>query len=426
MKEKISRHYEKVTLFLALLTMALFVAFVFLQEIQIPERSKSNESGISIRRTDLGLSFETNAKHNLMPGHFLYYKPNEESSEFKKVEILEIFFKRRSQIQLQLLGGKIVDALVKNKEGLRLEKEWKKSNGSTLLDIEGSTRPIQFRNIESIYGSPKYLLSDKADLTELRNTSLHLYQIPEITSFNLENSNRPLWKNLSYDKNESIYDLFTPPLIYLIEGKLSTTLPEAPVEEEEKEPFGVKIVSFDKKAYRFRLNSWIGDSPYLEDIILSKETGRTVRNKLVVNGIYALDENFRPGRPSLKMVDENSSDKLISLKYFTVQKVTQKNGGTKPVGRALIEDYKLGGKPFEINSLMEEVFLGQFEVGLEFKIKKEDPMLIKVSDSQVGQELLYNGRSYLILGFDVENKSIRLRKNGAIPALSEDLELILP
>ena len=127
---------------------------------------------------------------------------------------------------------------------------------------------------------------------------------------------------------------------------------------------------------------------------MSKETGRTVRNKLVVNGIYALDENFRPGRPSLKIVDENSSDKLLSLKYFTVQKVTQKNGGTKPVGRALIEDYKLGGKPFEINSLMEEVFLGQFEVGLEFKIKKEDPMLIKVSDSQVGQELLYNGRSY--------------------------------
>ena len=158
---------------------------------------------------------------------------------------------------------------------------------------------------------------------------------------------------------------------------------------------------------------------------MSKETGRTVRNKLVVNGIYALDENFRLGRPSLKIVDEKVRTSYF-IKIFYCQKVTQKNGGTKPVGRALIEDYKLGGKPFEINSLMEEVFLGQFEVGLEFKIKKEDPMLIKVSDSQVGQEILYNGRSYLILGFDVENKSIRLRKNGAIPALSEDLELILP
>ena len=49
------------------------------------------------------------------------------------------------------------------------------------------------------------------------------------------------------DKNESIYDFFTPPLIYLIEEIKHDS---GVVEEEEKEPF-VKIVSFDKKLTGF-------------------------------------------------------------------------------------------------------------------------------------------------------------------------------
>ena len=148
---------------------------------------------------------------------------------------------------------------------------------------------------------------------------------------------------------------YSPPLIYIIDNELTTTLPEAPIEEEEKEPFGASVVSFSERPYRFRLVSWIGNSPYFEDITLTEKFGRSTRNGLEVNSSYKLIEIPKSGRPSLIEVDNNSSEKLLTLKYFTVQNVPQNNGGVKPVGRAMIEDHSLKLEPFEINSLMEKV-----------------------------------------------------------------------
>ena len=87
---------------------------------------------------------------------------------------------------------------------------------------------------------------------------------------------------------------FTPPLIYLIDNKLTTTLPDAPVEEKEKEPFGVSILSFEEI---------LTDSPskldwefsYIEDRKLTEEMGRSIRNRLEVNKSYMLAENPKPG-----------------------------------------------------------------------------------------------------------------------------------
>jgi hypothetical protein len=160
--------------------------------------------------------------------------------------------------------------------------------------------------------------------------------------------------------------------------------------------------------------------------MLTEKFGRTIRNRLEVNNSYKLVENSKPGRPSLIKVDNNSSEKLLTLKYFTVQNVTQKNGGVKPVGRALIEDHFLKLKPFEINSLMENVFLGQFEVKLRFKIGKEDAYEITLTASDTGKEVNYNNRIYKILAFDSDKKSVLLRKASAIPNQFEDLELLAP
>ena len=159
---------------------------------------------------------------------------------------------------------------------------------------------------------------------------------------------------------------------------------------------------------------------------INKKLGRTVRNRLEVNSSYRLIENPKLGRPSLEEVDTNSSEKHLTLKYFTVQNVTQKNGGVKPVGRALIEDHSLGLKPFEMNSIMENVFLGQFEVKLNFKIGKEDTYEITLSASDQGKDINYNNRIYKVLEFDAEKKSVKLRKANAIPNQFEDLELLAP
>ena len=49
------------------------------------------------------------------------------------------------------------------------------------------------------------------------------------------------------------------------------------------------------------------------------------------------------------------------LENFVVQQhKNSKSGGLRLVGRALVKDFSLGGDSFEINSLMSEVFAGDF------------------------------------------------------------------
>ena len=203
------------------------------------------------------------------------------------------FLQGRSEISVLLFSGKRSTGTIKAKEGLTLSENWSKSSSPVLLDIDGRATPIQMRQISKIIGNPVYILEDDADLTILKDKTPHFYQrLNKEASKNLEK--RPAWGEIPADENDTIYDLFTPPLIYLIDNKLTTSLPDAPIEEKEKEPFGVSIISFEKIPYRFRLSSWIGNSPYIEDMKLTKEFGRTTRNRLEVNKSYRLVENPNP------------------------------------------------------------------------------------------------------------------------------------
>lgn len=423
MKRIFVKNYDK----LILLSAILILSIIFMQQLSTDYDSSTlieNRGEIDFwDRSSEGVTLQSYITNDLMPGDFIFYKTDEEN--FSKIEISKVFFKRRSEVFLSLKSGKTVSGKIKAKEGVTLSKSWSKATSPLLLDADGKVMTIQLRQIERIMGNPEYILDDTADLSVLRGSTPFFYQ--RLDNYIVSNhAKRPEWGEIVSDKNNTIYDLFTPPLIYLIENKLTTSLPDAPIEEEEVEAFGASIVSFDEIPYRFRLVSWIGNSPYIEDTKLTKEFGKTTRNRLEVNHSYSLVDNPKPGRPSLTKVDNNSSEKLITLKYFTVQNVTQKNGGVKPVGRALVEDHSLGAKPFEMNSLMDEVFLGQFEVKLRFKIGKEDEKEIALSDNDEGKEMTYNGRKYTVLGFDAERKAIKLRKQGKLPHQFEDLELLSP
>jgi hypothetical protein len=424
MKQILVKYYDK------LFVITAFSALALVFGLQLSEQIGSNavidleDNSPDWSRSSDGVVLQAKLENDLMPGKFIFYQVDD--NNLSQIEISKLIFKRRSNVTVHLISGKVLKGSIKPKEGVIISKNWKNSNTPILLDIDGRVTPIQMRTIEKIVGTPKYVLSDSADLTVLRGKQPFFYQRGEIASFTSKNRKRPTWGQIESEKNSTIYELFTPPLIYIIDNELTTTLPEAPIEEEEKEPFGASVVSFSEKPYRFRLVSWIGNSPFIEDTMLTEKFGRTIRNRLEVNNSYKLVENSKPGRPSLIKVDNNSSEKLLTLKYFTVQNVTQKNGGVKPVGRALIEDHFLKLKPFEINSLMENVFLGQFEVKLRFKIDKEDAYEITLTASDTGKEVNYNNRIYKILAFDSDKKSVLLRKASAIPNQFEDLELLAP
>jgi hypothetical protein len=99
------------------------------------------------------------------------------------------------------------------------------------------------------------------------------------------------------------------------------------------------------------------------------------------------------------------------VEFFTVQQVTDsKTGGSKPVGRALVRDFKKGGKPFEINSLMKTVNSGDFKILLKFDIEDEAVSEIEIDGSAIEKEFNFGKRSYKILNIDNENKNIEVEK----------------
>jgi len=80
------------------------------------------------------------------------------------------------------------------------------------------------------------------------------------------------------------------------------------------------------------------------------------------------------------------------------------------VGRALVRDFKKGGKPFEINSLMEKVDTGDYKINLKFDIAGEVPSSIELDANEIEKVFNFGNRSYKLLRIDKENKNIEIEK----------------
>jgi hypothetical protein len=102
----------------------------------------------------------------------------------------------------------------------------------------------------------------------------------------------------------------------------------------------------------------------------------------------------------------------------------EKTGGVKPVGRALVKDYKIGGKPFEINSRMQEVFAGDNKIELSFNLDGPSEQIV-LSDKDTGKVLEFGSRKYLIKEINVEEKSLLIEKRGPLPNITRTEKLSL-
>jgi hypothetical protein len=213
--------------------------------------------------------------------------------------------------------------------------------------------------------------------------------------------------------------MFTPPIIFIHDGQLTTKLPEKEKEAEEIEPFGLSLVEVTKAEYPFRLKSWVGQTPYFEDLTVTEASGAGVRNRIEVGKSYKRTLNRKPGQPSLEICDNNDSDKIFVVQYFAVQQYRNPDtGGLKPVGRAMIKDFRIEGAPFEINSLMQKVYAGS----LKMTFRASLPGLTSEEftfDSSDGERVFdFGGRRYQISKIDFENKMIRVVKQD--PRSAED------
>ena len=175
-----------------------------------------------------------------------------------------------------------------------------------------------------------------------------------------------------------------------------------------------------KAEYPLRLKSWVGSTPYFEDLATIEDgTGKIIRNRIEVGKPHKRVEDRKPGQQSFEICDSNDTDKIFTVQYFAVQQYRNpETGGLKPVGRAMIQDHKLGGKPFEINTLMKGVYAGNMTFNFMASLPGLDPKEFSFSSSDSLATLEYGGRKYLVSEIDLESKTLRVTKQD--PRLEED------
>lgn len=426
MKSLIGKTYDKIILTLVLLGLAFCVIWSFTGKDIPLGFEKAGTTTDHWERSAGGISYESKISLGLMPGDLLYVMSKSKGDQnVSGVKISKSNFKRRAPILLELVNGDIWEGKVKSKEGITLGENWSRSNQAIVIDTDDGPKTIQQKQISKITGEAKYFLSEDEELKKFKSLKTFFYQRNKAKNQLPQNLSGSPWKEVEREQNGTLYDLFTPPLIYIIDGKLTTSLPEATV-EEEKEDFGVTISSFSSMPYRFRLSSWIGNNPYFEDTVLSKSFGRKIRTRLDVNASYKLASSPKPGQPSLVATTYEDPDKFLTLKFFTTQNVKQKTGGIRPVGRALVEDKSVKDEPFEINSLMDEVYLGQFMMKLRIELKDKDALDLDLTERDTGREIDYYGRKYKIISFDTDRRSVKISKQIGLAGTVEENEMFAP
>ena len=424
-------HYEKIILVCSvLIALVLGLVSLFSGSGEDVSRNGSkrdlfwfdiNEAGVQI----LELSKET----NLVPGDSITFVSNNDESIADSFEIIKIILLMGSTYTVKY-GNKEKEGTILSGSDLTLAKDWQKSKIVLDFITDDGRVPIPLSQISSIQGDRQFIFDKPIEEFDPDEFYISLYQGlgTEETEGNQTKVDRVRWTKPAEESDDSIYDLFTPPIIYLVDGNLTTKLPEKIVQTTEKiEDFGLILEGIEKKPYRFKMSGWIGKVPIFDDQATDVVQRRQNRRIRMEKGVpYRENVTGKPGTPSLVPTTAEDANKLLMIKHFEVQQIKdEKTGGVRPVGRALVEDYKLGGKPFEINSLMAEVFAGENEIRMSFRLDGASELII-LSDKDVGKVLEFDSRKYLIKEIDLNGKSLLIEKRG--PELNDlrTEKLILP
>jgi hypothetical protein len=405
-------HLEKIFLIIAIVIFGVFFTIFTTDKYTISigningsrfeSKSKSGESYFLFKKPV-----------SIIPGEFLHLY-NQDNELQDKFEIRSILIPSREEItvitQNETLSGTTRQEII-------LGNDWQNLPNILALRNGRETSQVRFGDIERIRG--KLYLNLNTDLKTLNNLEYNISFYQKSQSSNGGTSDKTKWTHRIADENQSIYDMFTPPIIFIHEGQLTTKLPEKQKEEDEIEPFGLSLVEVSKAEYPFRLKSWVGKTPYFEDLAVTGTSGNAVRNRIEVGKVYKRIVNRKPGQPSLEICDSNDSDRLFQVQYFAVQQYRNPDtGGLKPVGRAMIKDYRIEGDPFEINSLMKKVYAGSLQMTFRANLPGLTPEEFTFESSDEKRVFDFGGRRYQISNIDLENKMIKVAKQD--PRTAED------
>jgi hypothetical protein len=404
----IYKFYQKVILSLSVI---IFSLPFFSQDSshRYGQDKKISYHKIKIKKSQDEIVLNPQKTTSLMPGQKIFFKENK-TENWKSAEILGIELSRRNSIEIlrtdrELLKGDLI-------ADCRLPKNWKKTTESLSVRSGKKTIFIPFRDILKINASQGLVISNLFEKVHWETSQISFYQRSSFES-NYTTFEKVRWLAPKSDLHLSSYDLFTPPIIYIHEGKLTTRRPEAEVKSAKREGFGLEFLNASKAPYSFRLISWVGTTPYFEDLNspLTQNSEDFTRNRLEVGKYYKRNPSWKPGKPSLVICEMSDKDRLLKIENFVVQQhKNSKTGGLRLVGRALVNDYLIGGEPFEINSLMTEVYAGDYTFEFTFSLPNIPKEKFTFSNKDVGKEYSFSGRKYSIMGINHEENSIEISK----------------
>ena len=415
MKNFLSKYYDKATLALSLL--CFVIQFFVGQEKKNPVTAVTRSSQFEISNTGDSLLISPRKETDLLPGHFLYHRSGE-STTWEKAEVVGIKIPRRSNVEITQTNGQIIAGTSISE--FVIPKYWKSSSESISLRKNRDTIFIPTKKISSIKCMQGLILSPEDAILDWDDKELSFYQrsgdIPIAPGLS-----KVRWLAPKWEQNSTGYDLFTPPIIYIHQGKLTSRLPEKEAPSEMQEDFGLIFHHTTKSVYPLRLVSWAGKIPYFEDLTYTdKAMGGYSRNRLEVGKIYKKNNSIKPGQPSYIECDENDEDKLVTIEHFVVQQhKNSKTGGLRLVGRALVKDFTIGEEPFEINSLMSEVYAGELKFEFEFSLPKLANQQFNFTSKDVGKEFTFYGRQYRVSMINKESSELIITKQD--PRVLEDV-----
>jgi hypothetical protein len=445
-KKFLAANYEKITLGLSLLCLGVFTLLSLLGDDRREAESFRGQNGGTLSQkknaqsgpeeTPGVITLETKTPHGLMPGELVIIdeaEPDFFNGNFTVKTILLPKKEKDTEVVLLLSDGNTISGKLKQSKLKELKSGWRTESGFLSLRTEDGDQDVRIAELEQLWGSTMLTIATENDNDEESEGDLALVTYQKRGGFaeKSEPASGGKWVEASSPKDgEPSYDLFTPPVLYVVNGRLETSLPEEAKPEKPPESFGLRLVVFEKVPYRFRIRSWIGETPYLEDLRheFPVGTGRYVRNRLQVRVPYKENRNYKPGTPSLLPTNDDDPDKMIVVNAFAVQQVRDsKTGGIRPVGRALIKDFRLPVKPFEINSFMKETHAGQHRIAVESTSKDNSGEKFTFEQNATGTTFRLAMREYKILEIDLVKSRVHLEKQAlAPPELQREWLALLP
>ncbi len=423
MKKFFATNYEKLIFATGLLVLLVFAVLAYLTDKPALSSAKGGGGGLVVSlRSEKGVAtLETENPHRLMPGQKIVIagaEPEFFNGSFM-VEAI-ILPEKGTDLAIGLKNGSTLEASLVQADAPKLDSGWRTVPGGLRVVGAGDRKIIPFAEIESLAGSRELTFSS-SEIKEGRadgNIKVISYQTRAAPAQSDDPPASGVWsKTGPTSEDEPSYDLFTPPVIYVVDGRLTTRVPQEKEPEKPSEEFGVELSKFEKVPYRFRIRSWTGQTPVLDDLLKEHppKSGRFVRNRLNIRVPYKENPAYKPGAPTLVPTTLDDADKLLMIEAFEIVQVRDpKTKGLRRVGRVMLKDFGLPVS-FEINSNMQTTHAGQYRIAVESSLKKFAGDNHAFKENSKGSAFSLNEREYRVLEIDTNGSRVWLEKKALDP-----------